>query len=57
MDVVITLSAKACWCLRTSSTLPSPEHKIRKAAWLVVCPNNAHLDQSLVQFVQTLVHF
>ncbi len=30
------------------------EHKIRKAAWLVVCLNNAHFDQSLVQ---TLVHF
>ncbi len=27
------------------------EHKIRKEAWLVVCPNNAHFDQSLVQFV------
>ncbi len=33
------------------------EHKIRKSAWLVVCQNNAHFDQSLVQFVQTLVHF
>ncbi len=33
------------------------EHEIRKAAWLVVCLNNAHFDQSLVQFVQTFSSF